>query len=226
MLERLLDLLLPVRCGGCGQFGALYCERCRQRTRRLREPLCRRCGAEVEFAKARCGCRDRLHALGRLRSVARYEGPLEKAIQRFKYEGRRPLVKPLASLLLDRLAVDGPSGELVTWVPLHPRRQRERGYNQSELLAREVASRIGFSNFPGHLVRTRDTRAQVGLDRRRRLVNVAGAFAWKGADLQRRSVLLIDDVATTGATLEACAAALRAAGAGVVTGLTIARVQL
>ena len=226
MLERFLDLLLPVRCGGCGQFGGLYCERCRQRTHRLREPLCRRCGAEVEFAKARCGCRDRLHALGRLRSAARYEGPLEKAIHRFKYEGRRPLAKPLADLLADRLAVDGPAGELVAWVPLHPRRLRERGYNQSELLAGELARRFGLPSGPGRLLRTRDTLAQVGLDRRRRLLNVAGAFTWQGQDLGRRSVILVDDVATTGATLEACAQALRAAGAGVVTGLTVARVQV
>ena len=226
MFERLLDLLLPVRCGGCGQFGALYCERCRLRTHRLREPLCRRCGAEVEFAKARCGCRDRLHALGRLRSAARYEGPLERAIHRFKYERRRPLAKPLAELLADRLAVDGPAGEFIAWVPLHPRRQWERGYNQSELLAAELARRFGLPSGPGRLLRTRDTRAQVGLDRRRRLLNVAGAFTWRGQDLGRRSVILIDDVATTGATLEACAQALRAAGAGVVTGLTVARVQL
>ena len=226
MLEGFLDLLLPSRCGGCGAFGALYCARCRQRTHRLREPLCRRCGAEVEFVKSRCGCRDRLHALSRLRSAARYEGPLEQAIRRFKYEGRRPLAKPLGALLLDRLAVDGPAGELIAWVPLHPGRRRRRWFNQSELLALEVQRGLDLELVPGRLERVRDTPAQVGLDRRRRLTNVAGAFSWRGQDLAKRSVILIDDVATTGATLEACAVALRAAGAGAVTGLTVARVEL
>ena len=226
MLRHLLDLILPVRCGGCGALGSLYCDRCRQRTRRLREPLCRRCGAEAEFSKARCGCRHRLHALGRLRSAARYEGPLENAIHRFKYQGRRPLAAPLAQLLADRLAVDGSPAELVTWVPLHARRLRQRGYNQAELLSRELSKAFRLELAPGSLMRLRDTQPQVGLDRRRRWDNVAGAFAWRGEPLLRRAVLLIDDVATTGATLEACALALRDAGAGAVTGLTVARVQL
>lgn len=222
----MLDWILPVRCGGCAGFGSLLCEGCSQRIRRLREPLCRRCGAEVEFKKAQCGCQRRFHALNRLRSAARYEGPLERAIHRFKYEGRRPLAEPLAGLLRDRLAVDGTPAELVVWVPLHPRRLRERGYNQAELLARELVESFQLQVAPGRLLRTRDTAPQVGLDRLRRRDNVAGAFGWQGVALERRALLLVDDVATTGATLEACAAALRVAGAGAVTGLTVARVQI
>ncbi|MDQ6919661.1 MAG: ComF family protein [Candidatus Dormibacteraeota bacterium] len=225
MLETLLDLLLPPRCGGCGRLGSLYCESCRRRTRHLEEPICGRCGAEVEHARSSCGCQARIPCLTRLRSAAAYEGPLEKAIHRFKYEGRRPLARPLALLLAERLAMDGIAGEVITWVPLHKQRHRRRGYNQAELLARELARLCGLPTLAG-LVRLRDTPAQVGLDRLRRQANMAGAFGWEGKKLARRSLLLIDDVATTGATLEACAGALKAAGAGAVIGFTVARVKL
>ena len=225
MLEAVIDLLLPPRCGGCGAIGALYCANCRRRTRRLQEPTCDRCGAEVEHARAACLCGARLRTLTRLRSAAVYEGPLEKALHRFKYEGRRPLRQPLALLLAEHLAVEGVAAEAVTWVPLHPARQRRRGYNQAELLGRELARLCGLPTV-ADLVRLRDTPPQVGLDRLRRQANVAGAFGWEGPELHRRSLLLVDDVATTGATLEACAAALKAAGAGPVIGFTVARVKL
>jgi len=225
MLARLLDLFLPPRCGGCGRLGSLYCDRCRSRTRRLEEPTCRRCGVEVEHARSSCACRGRIRSLTRLRSAAAYEGPLEKAIHRFKYEGRRPLAYPLALLLAERLAVEGLAAEAVTWVPLHPARRRRRGYNQAELLGRELARLWDLPTVEG-LERLRDTPPQVGLDRLRRPANVGGAFAWSGRQLGRRALLLIDDVATTGATLDACAGALKAAGSGPVVGLTVARVKL
>jgi ComF family protein len=225
VLDGVFDLLLPPRCGGCGGLGSLYCEGCRRRTRRLAEPICGRCGAEVEHVRSSCGCRARIRRLTRLRSAAAYEGPLEKALHRFKYEGRRPLAKPLALLLAERLAVDGIAAEAVTWVPLHARRRRHRGYNQAELLGRELARLCGLPTVDG-LVRLRDTPPQVGLDRLRRQANVADAFGWEGKELTRRALLVIDDVATTGATLEACAGALKAAGAGAVIGFTVARVKL
>lgn len=120
-------------------------------------------------------------------------------------------------------------GTLLVPVPLHPRRRRRRGYNQSELLARELARRlptIERTTAPGRLRRVRDTPSQVGLDRFQRRANVAGAFRWEGPSLAGRPVLLVDDVATTGATLQACAAALEAGGAGLVTAVTVARVPL
>jgi ComF family protein len=192
----------------------------------LREPLCRRCGRELEFAGSSCACRTRLRALSRARAAAAYEGPLERAIHRFKYEGWRALAPALAGLMADRLAVEAAPGALVLAVPLHARRLRARGYNQSELLAAELRGRLRLPAPAGRLVRLRDTPPQVGLDRLRRQSNVAEAFAWRGPSLAREPVLLVDDVATTGATLEACALALRAAGAGTVHGLTLARVSV
>ncbi|HKC18752.1 MAG TPA: ComF family protein [Candidatus Dormibacteraeota bacterium] len=147
-------------------------------------------------------------------------------MHRFKYEGWRRLARPLAQLMAERLAVEGVAARFVVAVPLHRSRQRQRGYNQSELLTRELKKRLALLSLPGVLVRTRATPPQVGHDRRQRFENVASAFVWRGELLQGEAVLLIDDVATTGATLDACAHALKAAGSGPVTGVSLARVNV
>lgn len=222
----LLDLVLPPRCGGCRSVGSWLCAGCRGRIRRLEEPLCRRCGAEVESVRRDCGCRHRLRSLARLRSAASYEGPLETAIHRFKYQGWRRLAAPLAVLMAERVAVEGLAARFVVAVPLHTSRLRERGFNQAELLAHELRSLMGLEQPAGHLVRARATPPQVGHDRQWRLGNVQGAFGWCGPPLAGEPILLVDDVATTGATLDACASALRAAGSGPVMGVSIARVTV
>jgi len=206
--------------------GSWLCARCRARIRRLEEPLCRRCGAEVESARRDCGCRGRLKALSRLRSAVAYEGPAEVALQRFKYHGWRRLAEPFALLMAERLVVEGLAAPWAVAVPLHSSRLRQRGFNQSELLACELRKRLSLDAPPGELVRTRPTPPQVGHDRRWRLENVRDAFEWRGPSLDAQSILLVDDVATTGATLEACAAALRAGGSGPVMGVSVARVNV
>ena len=226
MLDWLVDIVLPPRCGGCHLVGSWLCDRCLGRIRRLEEPLCRRCGAELDSARDSCGCRGRLHALTRLRSAVAYECPVEPLVQRFKYLGWRQLATPLALLLADRIVVEGLASSSVLHVPLHRERKRQRGFNQAELLARELRRHLNLRNAPGKLVRVRATTPQVGSDRLHRWENVRGAFAWRGRPLDGRALMVVDDVATTGATLEACATALRAAGSGPVIGVTVARVRL
>lgn len=147
-------------------------------------------------------------------------------MHRFKYEGWRRLAGELAGLLAELVAVEGLAGAIVVSVPLHPRRRRRRGYNQAELLAIELRRRLKVPPPPGTLVRLRDTPPQVGLDRLSRLDNVLEAFTWRGPPLRGAPILIVDDVATTGATLEACATAVKHSGGGTATGLTLARVQL
>lgn len=221
-----LDWLLPPRCGGCGRLGGWLCRRCLGAIRRLEAPLCPRCGRELPFARASCTCDRWLRHLSRLRAAAAYEGPLVPAVHRFKYRAWRSLARPLSGLLAAGLAVEGVPAAAVVAVPLHAARQRARGYNQSELLAGELRRSLRLRPPAGRLLRTRNTRSQVGLDRVRRRENVAGAFRWSGPAGAGEPVLLVDDVVTTGATLEACAAALAAAGFGRVSGVTLARVSL
>ena len=188
--------------------------------------MCRRCGVELETARRECGCRARLPSLTSLRSAVLYEGPAEAAIHRFKYEGWRRLARPLAELVAERLVVEGVAARWVVAVPLHDDRRRQRGFNQAELLAAELRRRLALGAPKGELVRTRPTPPQVGRDRRARFANVLDAFAWRGPAPVGEAVLLVDDVATTGATLEACARALKAAGSGPVTGVSVARVTV
>ena len=206
--------------------GSWLCERCLARIRRLEEPLCRRCGVELESRRDVCACRARLKSLTRLRSAAAYDGPVENAVHRFKYEGWRRLAQPLGQLLAERLVVEGLAARCIVAVPLHRDRHRERGYNQAELLAADMRRRLALFEPIGKLVRIRPTPPQVGRDRLRRFDNVRDAFEWHGPALGGEALLIVDDVATTGATLDACARALREAGSGPITGVSVARVTV
>ncbi|MDP3047206.1 MAG: ComF family protein, partial [Chloroflexota bacterium] len=141
-----------------------------------------------------------------IRSVSPHQGPLRKAILGFKYGRQRDLAPVLASLLADYLILNPLPADLLVPVPLHPNRQRQRGYNQSILLARALAGALphaGLAVNEATLRRIRATASQTKLDRHQRKQNVAGAFACTDGTLARQRVLLIDDVCTTGATLEA-----------------------
>jgi ComF family protein len=159
--------------------------------------------------------------------VGAFEGRLRTAIHNLKYEGDTPLAAPLAALVHIALVrherwpdwqCDPPA---FVAVPLHTERQRARGFNQSELIARELSRLTGWK-VEGGLVRVRNTRSQVGLHARERAANVHRAFVWQGLSVPAR-VLLIDDVCTTGATLSECATVLAAAGAVEVSAATVAR---
>jgi len=155
--------------------------------------------------------------------VAPFDGVLQKAIHHFKYLNVRGLAKPLGDLLLAQMNDPAPPVDVIVPVPLHRQRERERGYNQAALLARRLAQRTGLPLAEHALRRTRQTPPQVGLSAPERWANVAGAFACGSPDLSTRHPLLVDDVCTTGATLSACARALRAGGAETVWAVTLAR---
>jgi ComF family protein len=175
-----------------------------------------------------CGsCRKRRPGFDYARSAARYEDALREALHAFKFRGRRALAAPLGDLLAE--AVEGrlPHGDpdLLVPVPLHPRRERERGFNQAALLARRVGRAWGCRVGDRVLARAVATPSQTELDAPARRANVRGAFRLRRPELiVGRHVVLVDDILTTGATLSECARCLREGGAARVGALTVARV--
>lgn len=218
----LLDLFFPQRCVGCHRPGHALCPDCIGHIHPIPPPTCLHCGRPLMTATGPCTCRMRVWHLEGIRAATLHDGIARDAIHGIKYDSRRDLATPLASLLR-RALVDVPFHfDLITAVPLHPTRERERGYNQAELLARSLAAQTGSQYRPG-MERFRATADQIGLSVAERHANVHAAFRADPVAFQRQRVLLIDDVCTTGATMEACAQALHAAGAKAVFGLAVTR---
>ena len=156
------------------------------------------------------------------------EGVIRAAVHSFKYRNVRAAAPCLGRLLAKYLAANPLPGGLLVPVPMHPRKLRQRGYNQASLLARELGKATGLPVDEKLLHRTRNTPAQVqAVSRRERIENLAGAFACPGnvagQTLVGKSLILVDDVSTTGSTLAACAAALKENGASMVWGLTLCK---
>jgi ComF family protein len=236
VLTYLADLLFPRSCKVCGiRIGSVetpgLCAGCWSTTQFLDGPCCPRCGKPFVSEAAlsyspnhHCGdCREKPPHYDRAISVALYDKALAEAIHLFKYSKKNQWAKPLGRLLLKRVSEFGPL-DVVLPVPLHPKRLREREFNQSLLLAREVSLAFGIPLQGDNLHRVRWTRPQVELNGEERRKNVRKAFEVKWPDrLEDRCVLLIDDVLTTGATVNECARVLKRAGAKTVNVLTLAR---
>jgi ComF family protein len=228
------DLLYPRCCLGCGSEAGTefryFCWDCASRFRPLTGPMCRHCGETVEGrvdADFICAaCRDRSPAFARARSAVRFDGVLREAVHAFKYREATWLAGDLFSWLwaCTQTHYDGTRYGLVVPVPLHRDRLRQRGYNQSALLARALSRRLGVPAAPRVLQRIRPTPSQTRLTAGQRISNVQGAFAAVLPPRYRaRRVLLVDDVMTTGATVGECARCLVAAGAEAVDVVTVAR---
>jgi ComF family protein len=212
----LVDLFLPPACAGCGGYGADLCRSCLGALRPASRPGDRFLAAdpgvvvgdELELAVA----------------AFAYEGALRRALSRLKYGGAARLAHPLAHAALPTLQrvllLTGPAH--LTPVPVHAERLRSRGYNQAALLAAAMA-RLTRTPVADLLVRRRPTTQQHRLDRAARLRNLRDAFALQPEARPPPTVVLVDDILTTSATLEACAAVLRARGSVRVVGLAVAR---
>jgi len=199
----LLDLIFPPRCGGCGRLGQDFCELCATSL----EPV----------------AVTSLHGI-LLVAAGRLSGPLQRAIHTYKYRPRPQLAGRLADPLSRAALAAGLTLPALSFVPLHPHRQRERGFNQAERLARRVGASLRVP-VVGGLTRLRPTPAQVGLGQAERQVNVAGAFRWTAPAPPPHGLGLVDDVCTTGATLDAVARVVAEAGGSIGAFLVLAVAQ-
>lgn len=235
-LAPLIDLVFPPICPVCGRRLDRHgrdplCLPCWEAFPRLRPPVCARCGRPLPGlgpGEACEACRRAPPPFAYARAVAAYRDGMREAIHQLKFGGRVALARPLGDLLAEGagldLSVEGIDG--VVPVPLHARRQAERGFNQAELLARRLARRWRRPFLPRLLVRTRWTRPQTELDEAERRRNVRGAFRVLDPEaVAGRHLLLVDDVLTTGSTVAEASRALLAAGARVVGVLVLARVE-
>ncbi len=227
LVRGLLDVLYPPACLACARVlpaASPFCETCDTAVERLPPAVCRTCAEPGTFPTGLCPrCRAEPPPFARAWAPFAHEGPVARAIHRFKYEDHPELAAPLGELLADEardFLSRAPARVLA--LPLHPRRFHERQYDQAQLLASALAQATGRKSPVGLLTRARETRRQVGLTEAERAGNVAGAFT-ASPEVAGHPVLLVDDVLTTGATARAAATALREAGAPHVEVLTLAR---
>ena len=224
LIELAVDSFFPRRCVGCGKGRGFLCPECHGKLPRLVPPLCPHCGRPQASGIVCPSCWQRKTEIDGIRSLFRFDEVIRTAIHELKYRNLKAISPCLAELLADYVRSNPLPGEALVGVPLHPRRLRERGYNQSSLLARELSRRIDLPVIEDCLIRVKQAQPQVrAVDVEERRRNVADAFVCRDEKVSGKRIILIDDVCTSGATLESCAAALKNKGATSVWGLTLAR---
>lgn len=237
ILERGLDFLYPQICPYCegrgGREGRSLCEDCFDDIVKINFPYCFRCGTALEISyepavdEYECGkCRIGNYRFDRARSLGPYDAGLKRLIHHFKYDGKPGAMRDVSSLLQNFFsgAEDLYSGFHVTSVPLHFKKLKERGFDQSYLIAEETARCLGLPMLVGALTRVRETPPQASMKRSDRIENVKGAFqAMNPERVGGKNILVVDDVFTTGATSNEATRILKKAGTDKVYVFTLAR---
>jgi ComF family protein len=236
IVRRVLDIIFPSSCSFCkdplgDSIIPYFCSSCWTDLALLTGPVCPRCGKPFGSPETlsyspefECGiCRNDPPLFDQALSIGHFEGPLREAIHQFKYRPCRALGRPLGDWMVGQVRVLTDI-DMIMPVPLHTTRLRQRGFNQALLLAHRMSETHHIQLVYDNLTRSRSTRPQVELSGEERVRNVAGAFSLKRpSDVANKKVVLVDDVFTTGATMNECASVLKDAGAAQVIAFTLAR---
>lgn len=217
-----LDLLFPANCGGCGKSGARWCMTCQNSVKTLTGIVCEVCGLPQEEPGICRACLASRPRFVSLRAWGVFEGPLQSALHKLKYRRDLSMGDALAAGMMEFVKNLNWNVDLIVPIPLGKQRIRERGYNQVAMIAKPLAMGLGLQYSEKALWRQKETRSQVGLSREERHKNVHDAFQ-ADPGVKGRSILVMDDVSTTGSTLSSSADAFYAAGAEHVFALTVAR---
>ncbi len=227
--KTLLDILYPRRCPVCDGIlpfgGDLVCPECEKRILPVREPRCRKCGKMLrdETAEYCRDCRKIRHSFDRGFSAFLYNDTMQGSIFRFKYKGRREYADYYSREIADKLGRDLSSfrADALVPIPLYKKKQRDRGFNQAEVLARAIGDRVGIPVYPHLLTRVRATRPQKTLSLAERRKNLKRAFKISQNVVELTNVILVDDIYTSGCTMDEAADVLKEAGVKGVYALTL-----
>jgi competence protein ComFC len=220
---QVIDWVFPPQCVGCGKLGEVLCADCFNSIHFLRTGLCQRCGYP-RGKKLECnGCGEIHPHFIEQRSLAVYNGVIEKSVIRLKYKNDLAMGLAYSRSLANLVETSGWQVDVVVPVPLSKERLKSRGYNQAAVLAFPLALELQLPMDDKSIIKIKDTGTQVKLGARERQANLAGAYEPLGNHLRNRSVLVVDDVITTGSTINECALAILNAGAKEVYGLSLGR---
>ena len=224
----LIEFFYPTHCLVCKQVGKVVHPTCEAALPYVAEPFCHTCGEPLREKRCEgslCRLPQNFRALDGVRAVFWHHGAGQEAVLRLKYRGVRSLREWAGHEAAEALARSGLAGnfDMLLPVPLHPRRERKRGYNQAAIVAEPFARLSGLSYQPEWLTRDRYTQSQLEVGGLQRFNNVHNAFGWHGPQIRDLKILLFDDVCTSGSTLNECARILKANGAAEVWGFTLTR---
>ncbi|MBN9392915.1 MAG: ComF family protein [Chloroflexi bacterium] len=228
VLARLAEFFYPTHCLVCRKAGAVVHPACATALPYVTEPFCHTCSEPLREKRCEgslCHLPPKFRALDGIRSVFWHREAGQEAVLRLKYRGVRSLSEWAGREVAAALTRFGLEGyfDMVFPVPLHPMRQRKRGYNQAALVAEPFARLSGLPYQPAWLTRERYTHSQLEVEGRQRSANVRNAFGWQGPEIKGLKILLFDDVCTSGSTMNECARVLKVNGAAEVWGFTLTR---
>lgn len=223
-LSRVVDFILPPRCVSCGKSATMLCADCLALIKFVEEPICDICGEPLVYKGLCARCLKQPLSILKIRAATYFGGSIPKIIHQLKYHNMFAVSETLGALMVQRWHIWFETMDIVIPIPLHPKRLKERGYNQSTLLARPLADYLQIPLNERIMQRTQYTQPQATLTAQERQANVQNAFQVSNSDeLIDKHILLVDDVCTTGATLSAAAQILLNKGAATVSAYCLAR---